>query len=178
MQIAVSNQYFLFCVTDLVDINALFAVPGCLAVTNWFMVEKVRIYPDKQTVADSFILHVERVDNLETAKKAYEDKLKSWEQQIYPYVVACGALDNLEKFYVVINNTNHTCDNLLQAVQNCYFCLKALRSFPKISAHVWIFFERLIYSLKSKNYNFSGVNGPVDEILKRLKISDRIFLLD
>lgn len=98
--------------------------------------------------------------------------MRDWELPIYAYVVVCGPLDNLNAFHVVINKIDHQCKNLLKAIDNCYQCLKALGSFPKICSHVRAFIERLIYRIKSKNHCFSDVNLPVAAIEEKLKTNN------
>lgn len=41
-------------------------------------------------------------------------------------------------------------NNLLQAVEVCYKALKALRTFPTLTEHVWLFIERLLLRISSK----------------------------
>lgn len=88
------------------------------------------------------------------------------------YVVVCGPLENLTKFYVILNLKQFPCENLLHAVERCFHCLKALGSFPKICSQVWAFLERLVYHIKSKNYGYSGVTVPIAKIEDNLKLSN------
>lgn len=112
-------------------------------------------------------------ENLENAKAVQEEKLRGWELAIYPYMIVCGPLDRLTKFFVVVNGINCPCENLFEAVERCYQSLKALGSFPKICSHVWVFLERLVWHVNSKNFNFAhGVNVPVAAIKGETKLTD------
>lgn len=78
-----------------------------------------------------------------------------------------GKIDNLSKFFVVINGINHPVENILEAVDKCYIALKTFRSFPPLLEHVWIFFEKLVYCIQGgKSYNMvdTALNN-IDKLL-------------
>lgn len=111
------------------------------------------------------------------AKIEYEERLKNWQVQVYPYIIICGPIDNLTSVYVVINGKDCLFENVLLAVEACYKILKALRTWPPLIEHVWMFIERLVYCIKSSK-DLSVVETAVQEIEKRAKIVDKYNIPD
>lgn len=81
-------------------------------------------------------------------------------------------MERLTHIFVVINGCNYPCTNILQAVDKCYQALKALRTFPPLLEHVWIFIEKLVFRIQSKE-EFTAVDTVYRAIIQDLKIEDK-----
>lgn len=112
------------------------------------------------------------MNELDQTKTNHEAQLKEWDLPAHPYVVACGKLESLSHFYVLINGQNIECNSLMQAVRQCYKCLKAFGSFPRVCDHVWLLIERLIYHISCTKTQFAALNTAVQEIEILCNITD------
>lgn len=112
---------------------------------------------------------------LDKGKKDYEALLKNWNLPIHPYIIICGNLDNLTHSFVVVNGIHYYCETPLQAIDKCYQALKALRSFPSLIEHVWVFIEQLIFGIQGKK-TFTVVDSLITEIEKDLNIQTKTYV--
>lgn len=105
----------------------------------------------------------------------HDSQIKLWNIPAHPYMIVCGELDSPTEFLVSIGDLNYSCDNLLQAVDLCYGSLKALRSFPPLLDHVWIFLETLVYRIKSSK-DYTNVDVAITAISSELGIPETYYL--
>ncbi|XP_043480354.1 uncharacterized protein LOC122510032 [Leptopilina heterotoma] len=84
-------------------ILALFLLPLCLTVVrNKRQARNQSVSFSKYDISKTFILHIEDGKNLLSEIENYESWLECQQQVVYPYVVFCGKIDQINQALVVL----------------------------------------------------------------------------
>ncbi|KAJ8671233.1 hypothetical protein QAD02_002492 [Eretmocerus hayati] len=106
----------------------------------------------KQKISDCFILHVEDSRKKQTSRESHEQWLKSYNQQVHPYLICCGQLPNVE-FFLIVNGFQYSFNDPIEAVETCYKCLVATKNFPAVTEFAWSTIDLLVYGLEPYKSN-------------------------
>lgn len=108
-------------------------------------------------------LFIQDPRNIEEKRREQENWVRNeLKLPLHPYVIFAGPIDNLQ-YYVCLNGDLYTFKDATRAVECCYFCLAALKSFPPTCDFVWAFFEKKVYDFSFKNFPV-----PVSALAKEL----------
>lgn len=94
-------------------------------------------------------------------RSAHERFLKSREQPILPYVIWYGPLNDIDAYFVYRGNL--FAYEPLKAVEVCFQCLTALKSWPFFSDFLWTFLSKSVYGI-SPVKSFSNVSKFITDI--------------
>lgn len=83
--------------------------------------------------------------DLETQRKVHETWLIGLNKDICPYTILHGELNNY-KAYVILNGRTYLFADIFTAVEGCFKCLTALKRWPSLCDHIWLFIELGIYN--------------------------------
>ncbi|KAL7298939.1 hypothetical protein TKK_0008040 [Trichogramma kaykai] len=120
-------------------ILSLFALPLYLLSNN-------KSY-SKTEVAEAFFLHVEDVADLDNRIASHKETLETYSVPLQLFVVLVGPIDKISNSYVVFNNFKKAYSSPYKAIETCFKCHVALRSWPTICEHVWLFIQLILFDL-------------------------------
>ena len=97
---------------------------------------------------------LQKIEDFDDGHKCLESAYKKINESVVkPYILTCQSLDGKStEYYVVLHKTcKYKFNNLLEAVDVCFKCTKALNiDFSKISLYIWQLLDFQIYeTLKS-----------------------------
>lgn len=84
---------------------------------------------------------------MKATQKLHENSLVKQGFEVHPYVIIHGPSVDTSQIYVVLNKELYLCASLVDAVDKCFKCLMALRSWPYLCDHIWFFLMKRVYEL-------------------------------
>ncbi|KAJ8685134.1 hypothetical protein QAD02_020927 [Eretmocerus hayati] len=88
----------------------------------------------------------------QASRESHEQWLKSYNQQVHPYLICCGQLPNVE-FFLIVNGFQYSFNDPIEAVETCYKCLVATKNFPAVTEFAWSTIDLLVYGLEPYKSN-------------------------
>ncbi|KAL7298565.1 hypothetical protein TKK_0008338 [Trichogramma kaykai] len=150
---------------------ALYLLPYCLTLSKKITVDGIETSVNKSDQCLSFILHIEKEEDLDAKLKEFQNKLDALKLDTHPIYVLCGPLKRLEKSFLVIHDTKFKYLNIKKGFDIYFKCMLALRAWPFICDHVWSFVQQYVYDLPNDSSLFlvNKIYLPVDTLNVRLK---------
>lgn len=165
--------------------------PLYLAVNKSTSTDKVKTFFSRRQVLESFIYVIEVINlrkilyvllttkwnfrfqentNLEHHLEKHLNWLRSIKLENFPCIIAVGKIFEFQQIYIVFHGTRYLQEVLIIAVQTLYQIIKSLHTTPHLANHVWTFFERLVFQIKSRK-PFAPVTKFVSLIYSKHKIN-------
>ncbi|XP_051163773.1 uncharacterized protein LOC127283130 [Leptopilina boulardi] len=119
----------------------------------------------KQESSKCFILHIQNADDLNDEQNSFETWLIDRSQEIYPYLIFLGNVEN-PQISIVVNSERYAFTDPLKAIDCCFKCLIALDSFSFLCDFVWLFLDKVIYKLDYLNTKNTWVTKFVVDLKK------------
>lgn len=82
--------------------------------------------------------------------------------QVQPCVIIVGSdYENIESFFVSINQLLYPVENIIKAIDICYKVIHVLQAkYPPESEQIWMFIQKVIYNMKT----------PYDKIMFKVEM--------
>lgn len=121
--------------------------------------------PSKRESQESFLLHLNTLDELQPNLQRIRDKCLQNGDTLQPLPVIIGNFDKLQS-YIVIDSYTYKVDTVLSCVDVCFKLFHALRAeYPKESHHIWYFFQKYVYGItECGEKTYVGVNTFISDL--------------
>ncbi|KAK9694702.1 hypothetical protein QE152_g33350 [Popillia japonica] len=128
--------------------------------------------PTRAEVKESFFFHIQNFADLEVVLERRRKKLEQFSIPLQPFGVAVGNINNIESFYVIINDNKYPCNSAIRCLELLYKSIHALNLEYSIeSKHVWLFIQEIVYQMPatSKSSSTACVIGDIKFQLQEIE---------
>ncbi|KAL4720806.1 hypothetical protein ACJJTC_006795 [Scirpophaga incertulas] len=107
--------------------------------------------PSKQEASEGFITHICTPADLLTTIKRRRDKFQQHNITLQPFIIIIGRdYMNIDKFYVIINDTFYLLHTILDAVDVCFKSFQVLNCrYPIECVSTWQFIQKGVYQIQT-----------------------------
>ncbi|KAL7294781.1 hypothetical protein TKK_0011716 [Trichogramma kaykai] len=144
---------------------AFFLLYVCLSMPKKVVHDQQSISVNKDLIEKSFILEIETVDDLDSKTDEFEKELIKLNLEVAPYVVLVGSI-KVNSAYLCLAQQKIPFSSLIEAVEACFKCHTALRSWPYISESMWSFIKCHIYGINNTIKSRSLIDKPFQVVQK------------
>lgn len=118
----------------------------------------------------NFPLLFQGIGFLEERIEERRNHLLKEKQTLQPFFVCVGTLQNVDAYYIVIDDTKYKVDTPLKALDVTYKAFHAFNiKYPTESAHVWTFIQKIAYDMTTSFDNVcTATHSLISDIKRRL----------
>lgn len=91
------------------------------------------------------------------------------DKEVPPFVIFLGEISQTKKAWVVVNDKSYEYNDAIKAIESCYKCCIALRTWSSLTDFLWLFFHVYVYDLSNSylcKISYRAVNLFIDALKK------------
>ncbi|KYN02842.1 hypothetical protein ALC62_06329, partial [Cyphomyrmex costatus] len=131
-------------------------LPDLLAPKTRIRTKKIQWKPSIPECKDSIIMSTTLIADITKIQENRRKVAIDLGITLQPFIIAVGSLQDISDFFVAVDNILYKVPSILKAIDLCFKIFQVFDvKYPIESAHIWLLFQRILYTSESSSDNIS-----------------------